>query len=99
MPNSIESVSCVAAGTEFTVDVYASHRDIERLNSSAGRTVICSFIKAFDVTGPLYVVNGDDFQATGQTPAAAGEVAVGTRAQADALGKALDLPVSTINCD
>jgi hypothetical protein len=69
------------------------HSDIQRYLSPGGRTAVCAVASAFGFH-TLYSVVGYDFTAQAQTHGGNDS----TLAQAQALGRALGLPVTTIRC-
>lgn len=93
-PQPTQSVDCTVGTTEFKVDVYADHDGAHFFLSPSGKAMGCSILKSFGVTGPIYVVMGDDFTASAQYVG----TSKGTVEQAKALGAALGLGATTVNC-
>lgn len=100
IPAALSEVDCVAATTEFDIAIYASHAAVEKIDSPEGRRLYCSIGESFGQPGPYFEVLGADFiaSASDPTPAGGGDRPIGTLAQAQALGRALGLPVTTIPC-
>ena len=98
-PTPTQEVSCTIGGAELNVEVFASHADLAKSLTPLSRGVICALDSVFGVTGSTYLVVGDNFSVAAQSSASldSGPTS-GTPAQAKALGVALDLPVTTIDC-
>ena len=90
-PRPLSRISCTLRdGATANIQTYTPS-DLRQLKALVP-TVGCSFAKTYGIT-ELYAVYGDDFAASVNYAAAAD-----TRAQAEALGKALGLPVTTVHC-
>jgi hypothetical protein len=92
-PVPVQHVDCTLAGGELTVNTFTP-ADVAWWRSPLNKAKYCQLLER--VTGmpvTFYAVNGPDFSAHIEAP---GGTRTGSRAQADALGHALGLPVTTV---
>jgi ABC-type phosphate transport system substrate-binding protein len=93
LPEPTEQVTCTVDDQSLSINVYASHEDVQQVTSAQGQAVICSVSQVLDIES-VHLVAGDDFTAT-ITP----EGETQTReADAQALADTLGSSVQTIEC-
>ena len=93
LPKPRESVTCPIGQTSVTVDVYASHEDVQKAETPAVLALVCSFAKAFGASD-FYYVQGDDFIVTVTREGQAN----GSKADTQAMADALSLDMKSYHC-